>query len=154
MPLDGEHALSAEIAQLRDLGLQDLQARWRSLTGRRSPPHLGKGLLLRLLAYRLQAQAYGDLDAATLRFLDRIAAGPEMQRGKNLPQPDNDRVRPGAVLVREWDGTSHRVMALADGYGWNGQTFRSLSEVARAITGTRWNGPRFFGLRERDRETK
>jgi hypothetical protein len=149
MPLDGEQALSTEIAQLHDFGLPDLQTRWRSLTGRRAPPHLGKGLLLRLLAYRLQADAFGDLDPGTLRFLDRIASGPEMLRGKNLPQPDNDRVRPGAVLVREWEGVSHRVMALADGYAWNGQTYRSLSEVARAITGTRWNGPRFFGLRDR-----
>lgn len=152
MPLDGEDALSAEIAQLRDLGLQDLQTRWRSLTGRRAPPHLSKSLLLRLLAYRLQADTHGDLDPGTLRFLDRIVSGPEIQSGKNLPQPDNDRVRPGAVLVREWEGTSHRVMALADGYGWNGQTYRSLSEVARAITGTRWNGARFFGLRDQDRD--
>jgi hypothetical protein len=154
MPLDGENALASEIAQLRDLGLQDLQTRWRNRTGRRAPAHLGKGLLLRLLAYRLQADAYGDLDPATMRFLDRVAAEPDNHRGKNLPQPDSDRVRPGAVLVREWEGTSHRVMALADGYAWNGQTYRSLSEVARAITGTRWNGPRFFGLRDQDRDRK
>jgi hypothetical protein len=67
---------------------------------------------------------------------------------KSAPLPQASSVRPGTLLVREWDGVLHRVMALDEGFAWNGTSYRSLSEVARAITGTRWNGPRFFGLRE------
>jgi len=147
----GEHkrSLEAEIARLRDLDLDGLRASWRIHTGRRAPVHLSRGLLFRLLAYRLQADALGDLDAGTLRFLERVAADPALRSGKSLPQPDSDRVRPGAILVREWRGVPQHVMALEEGFAWNGRSFRSLSEVARAISGTRWNGPRFFGLRDK-----
>ncbi len=136
-----------EIGHLRGLDLAGLRARWRASTGRAAPAHLAKGLLLRLLAYRLQADALGDLDPGTIRFLERLASD-RVPKGTSIPLPDGDLVRPGALLVREWEGATHRVMALAEGYAWNGGTYRSLSEVARAITGTRWNGPRFFGLRD------
>ena len=150
MPREGSSTShDDEIARLRDLGLHELAARWRSITGRRAPSHLSKGLLLRMLAYRLQADLYGDLDPGTIRFLDRIASDQGLRSGKALPRPDASLASPGAVLMREWDGQHHRVMALQEGFAWNGKTFRSLSEVARAITGTRWNGPRFFGLRDR-----
>jgi hypothetical protein len=149
MPLDQFEPLDVEIARLRDLDLHGLRARWRTATGRRIPAHIPKGLLVRMLAYRLQAEAYGDLDPGTIRFLDRVVSDRTLKAGKTLPQPDADLVRPGAVLTREWEGRQHRVMALADGFAWNGGAYRSLSEVARAITGTRWNGPRFFGLRDR-----
>ena len=141
-------ALAKEIAHLRGLTLESLRARWRSLTGRAAPPHLPKTLLLRVLAYRVQAAALGDLDKATARLLDRIAD--EACSGKRIEVPVPDRVglKPGTVLVREWEGTPQRVMVLADGFAWNGGTYPSLSKVARAITGTRWNGPRFFGLRD------
>src|SRR5215218_3838023 len=137
-----------EIAHLRGLDLDGLRARWRSLTGRVALPHLPKTLLLRVLAYRVQAAALGDLDKATARLLDRIAD--EAQSGKRVEVPVPDRVglKPGTVLVREWEGTPQRVMVLVDGFAWNGTTYQSLSQVARAITGTRWNGPRFFGLRD------
>jgi hypothetical protein len=149
MPLDQHAVIEIEIAQLRALDLESLRARWRTLTGRRVAAHVPKSLLLRMLAYRMQANLFGDLDAATIRFLDRVASDRNLQGTRSLPQPDTDRVRAGALLVREWEGVSHRVTALAEGYAWNGMTYRSLSEVARAITGTRWNGPRFFGLRDR-----
>ena len=88
---------------------------------------------------------HGDLDTASVRALDRLAkAGSD----RSAPLPQASSVRPGTLLVREWDGVLHRVMALEQGFAWNGTSYRSLSEVARAITGTRWNGPRFFGLRE------
>lgn len=137
-----------EVARLGDLDLAVLQARWRSVTGRAAPAAVSKSLLLRMLAYRVQADAMGDLDAETTRFLDRIASRPTTAA---VPLPDRERIGGGGVLVREWEGVTHRVMALKDGYAWNGGTYRSLSEVARAITGVRWNGPRFFGLRDKGR---
>lgn len=148
MKVDKATSLEPEIARLRGLDLEGLRARWRIVTGRRAPMHLPKNLLFRSLAYRMQADVHGDLDAGTIRFLERIVSDPRLQAGSTLPQPDADLVRPGSLLVREWEGVSHRVMALAEGFAWNGATYRSLSHVARAITGTRWNGPRFFGLRD------
>lgn len=140
--------IEVKVARLGDLDLAVLQARWRSVTGKAAPAAVPKGLLLRMLAYRLQADALGDLDADTARFLDRIASSPTTAA---VPLPDRERIGGGGVLVREWEGVTHRVMALKDGYAWNGGTYRSLSEVARAITGVRWNGPRFFGLRDKGR---
>jgi hypothetical protein len=141
-------ALESEIAHLRGLDLDGLRARWRSLTGRAAPAHVPKTLLVQVLAYRLQAAALGDLDPRTARLLDRLAAQERSNGRAKIPIPDRIGIRPGTVLVRDWDGTSQRVMVLADGFAWNGSTYKSLSQVARAITGTRWNGPRFFGLRD------
>ena len=145
MTHDDTTVIEAEIARLRGLDLPSLQARWRTTFGRRAPAHLPKHLLLRILAYRLQAEVHGDLDAASVRCLDRLAkAGSD----KSAPLPQASSVRPGTLLVREWDGVLHHVTTLDEGFSWNGTSYRSLSQVARAITGTRWNGPRFFGLRE------
>jgi hypothetical protein len=141
-------ALENEIAHLRGLDLDGLRARWRSLTGRAAPSHLPKTLLLRVLAYRVQAAALGDLDKPTIRLLDRIADEALAGKRVEVPVPDRAGLKPGTVLVREWEGRPQRVMVLADGFTWNGGTYPSLSKVARAITGTRWNGPRFFGLRD------
>jgi hypothetical protein len=148
-------SLESEIAHLRGLDMDGLRARWRSLTGRRAPRHLSKGLMFRILAcrilaYRIQADALGDLDSATIRYLERIATDADQGSLKSLPRSDGDQIKPGAVLVREWQGTDHHVMALSEGFAWKGQVYRSLSEVARAITGTSWNGPRFFGLRAKE----
>jgi hypothetical protein len=134
---------------LRGLDVHGLRARWRSLTGRAAPAHVPKSLLLRVLAYRVQAAALGDLDRASARLLDRLAAEGRTGERAEVPIPDRVGIRPGTVLVREWEGRSERAMVLAEGYAWNGNTYRSLSQVARAITGTRWNGPRFFGLRDK-----
>lgn len=150
MPLDPKRAAAAEveIAQLRDLDLAALRARWHSLRGRPAPRHLPKHLLLRLLAYQLQAAVQGDLDPATRRYLDRIARADASTTDEPvpLPVPNARPVRPGTVLVRVWAGGVCHVTALDDGFVWNGTTYRSLSQVARAITGTRWNGRRFFGV--------
>ena len=110
-------------------------------------------LLFRIIAYRLQADRPGDLDAETLKVLNQAAGqnGAVSAISKSLARLDQRRFAPppGSVLVREWDRKSHRVMVMPNGYAWNGKSFDSLSQVAFAITGTKWNGPRFFGLRDR-----
>ena len=141
--------LEVEVARLRDLDLRALQARWHTVFRRRAPPHLPRHLLFRVLAYRLQADHLGDLDAESQRLLDR-SGSPEKagQRAVDPGRPTAD-LRPGTVVGREWNGQMQRVAVLADGFAWNGKTYPSLSKVALAITGTRWNGPRFFGLRDK-----
>ena len=139
--------LDVEIAHLRDLDVASLQA--RSQLRRRPSPHLPRHLLFRVLAYRLQAERLGDLDVESRRLLD--GAGPPEDAGKravDLNRPTAE-LRPGTTLAREWNGRMHRVAVLADGFAWNGRTYPSLSKIALAITGTRWNGPRFFGLRDK-----
>lgn len=140
-------ALSAEIASLRDLDLPALRRRWRVLVGKKAPEHLSRSLLVRVLAYRIQARALGDLDRETVRLLDRLAKDKNAQ----VALPEQRSIKPGTLLVREWEGTLQHVMVLEQGFACNGATYSSLSQVARAITGTNWNGPRFFGLRDRKR---
>ena len=141
-----------EIAHLRGLDLRGLRARWQSVFQRPAPDHLTRHLLFSVIAYRLQADRFGDLAHETRQVLDRTnatEAGPVMSaRLANFDQKRTE-LSPGTVLVREWDRQSQRVMVMADGFAWNGQTYDSLSKVAFAITGTKWNGPRFFGLRDK-----
>jgi hypothetical protein len=148
-----EASIEEEIAQLRDLDLKGLRVRWRNAFGKPAPEHLTRYLLFRTIAYRLQADRLGDLDAETHKLLKQAAGQecPASAVAKDLARLDQRRVAPpsGTVLVREWDRKSHRVMVMPDGYAWNGRSFDSLSRVAFAITGTKWNGPRFFGLRDR-----
>ena len=141
--------IDAEIARLRDLDVGDLRARWRTVFKRRPPPHLPRHLLFRVLAYRLQVDHFGDLDTESRRLLD-VARSPE-DAGKRAVDPSRltSDVRPGTILAREWNGRMQRVTVLADGFAWNGKTYPSLSKVALAITGTRWNGPKFFGMRDK-----
>jgi hypothetical protein len=148
-------AVEVEIGRLRGLDIKALRARWRMSFGREAPPQLARHLLFAMLAYRLQAEVMGDLDAETLRFLKQIDLTPSKQTAVPLTQAFERRRRdlsPGTVLTREWGGQHHRVMVLAGGFAWQGQTYRSLSEIAKAITGTKWNGPKFFGLREKQAE--
>jgi len=147
--LPDREALDVEIARLRDLDIAALRSRWHAAFGRRPPPHLTRHLLFRILAYRLQADRLGDLDKASRRLLDG-SGSPEKagQNAANLVRPIAD-VRPGTRLGREWNGRLQRVTVLAEGFAWNGKIYPSLSQVAFAITGTRWNGPRFFGLRDK-----
>jgi hypothetical protein len=146
--LPDRKAIDTEIARLRDLGVEDLRNRWHTVFGRRPHPHLPRHLLFRVLAYRLQADVFGDLDGESQRLLDG-SASPEHAglRAVELARRTAD-LSPGTVLAREWNGQMHRVAVLADGFAWNGKTYPSLSKVALAITGTRWNGPKFFGLRD------
>jgi len=150
--LSPKASVEDEIAQLRDLDLKGLRVRWQNAFGKPAPEHLTRYLLFRVIAYRLQADRFGDLDAETLKVLNQAVGqdGSVSAVSKNLARLDQRRFAspPGTVLVREWDRKSHRVMVVPDGYAWNGKSFDSLSQVALAITGTKWNGPRFFGLRD------
>jgi hypothetical protein len=142
-----------EIAHLRGLDLKGIRSRWQSVFGRPAPAHLTQHLLFAVIAYRLQADRFGDLDHATRQVLDQtVAKEAEPAMAARLASFDQKRtvLTPGTVLVREWDRQSQRVMVMADGFAWNGQTYDSLSKVALAITGTKWNGPRFFGLRNKE----
>ena len=145
-----------EIAHLRGLDLRGIRSRWQSVFGRPAPAHLTRHLLFAVIAYRLQADRFGDLDHATRQVLDRtVAKETEPAMAARLASFDQKRTEltPGTVLVREWDRQSQRVMVMADGFAWNGQSYDSLSKVAFAITGTKWNGPRFFGLRDKEDRT-
>jgi hypothetical protein len=141
--------IDVEIARLRDFDVGALRARWHTVFGRRPSPHLPRHLLFRVLAYRLQADRFGDLDTESRRLLD--GAGSPEDAGRRAADPNRltTDLRPGTMLAREWNGRMQRVTVLADGFAWNGKTYPSLSKVAQAITGTRWNGPRFFGLRDK-----
>lgn len=145
-------ALSAEIARLSDLPIGDLRARWRTVFRRVPPATLSRNLLFRTLAYRLQADRFGDLDAESRRILDSVKLnGPgDTLRGviAGFRRPDW-KLQPGTVLSREWKGKMHRVTITADGLSWENKTYKSLTQIAFAITGTRWNGPRFFGFRKK-----
>jgi hypothetical protein len=147
-----------EIAHLRGLDLGGLRARWQSVFQRPAPAHLTRHLLFAVIAYRVQADRFGDLEHATRQVLDRSDTkeiGPITSARLASFDQKRTKLTPGTVLVREWDRQSQRVMVMADGFAWNGQTYDSLSKVAFAITGTKWNGPRFFGLRDKeDRSTR
>src|SRR5690606_9287554 len=140
-----------EIAHLRGLSLKGLQARWRSETGAVAPAHLPKHLLFAMLAYRLQADALGDLDQATLLLLVKAGASKTREAVQAAAAEHDQRQRdlpPGAILTRQWNDKIYRVMVLDNGFAFDGRSYDSLSAIAHAITGTRWNGPRFFGLRD------
>ena len=145
-------SLDDEIAHLRDLDLHGLRARWKSIFRQQPPPHLPRHLLFAILAYRLQADELGDLDPATARLLRQIAIGAGTLEASRLTDEFGRRraeLKAGTILMREWNAQTHRVMVVDEGFAWNGKTYDSLSKVAFAITGTNWNGPRFFGLRDK-----
>jgi Protein of unknown function (DUF2924) len=130
--------------------LNGLRRQWRAHLGGEPPTHLARWLLMRVLAYRLQAEAFGGLDKSIQRMLrsneERDVAVPFDRRA---PQTRNGvGLKAGALLVREWNGKLERVMVLEEGFAWSGRTFGSLSQIAKAMTGTNWNGHRFFGLRQ------
>ena len=138
-------ALAAEIVGLSKAGIKDLRQRCKTFHGRQPPDGLGRSFLIRAIAYRLQEQAFGGLKPSTRRLLARVAE--EAAAGSSPKRPPVRKAETGPILVREWQGNAHRVTVLGDGVSFNGKHYRSLSEVAREITGSRWSGPRFFGLR-------
>ena len=148
-----ETSIEDEIVHLRGLDLKGLRARWQSVLQRPPPDYLPRHLLFAIIAYRIQADRFGDLDHETRQLLDRTdgkESGTAMSARLVTFDQKRTQLTPGTVLVREWDRRSQRVMVMSDGFAWNGQTYDSLSKVAFAITGTRWNGPRFFGLRDKE----
>jgi hypothetical protein len=138
------------VSDLEGHDLNGLRRQWRAHLGGEPPAHLPRWLLMRVLGYRLQSDAFGDLDKSIRKILrsgkeDGVSApfdrrAPQTREGVGL--------KAGALLVREWNGKLERVMILEEGFAWNGQTFGSLSQIAKAMTGTTWNGHRFFGLRQ------
>lgn len=135
-----------QIAALPSLPTPRLKAMWRELTGTEPPP-FNRPFLIRRLAYRIQELAFGGLSAKAERRLDDLIDELENPKKAKAKLKDPTTPIPGTRLIREWQGVMHEVTTLADGYEYQGRRFKSLSAVARVITGTRWNGPLFFGLR-------
>ena len=141
----------ARLATLKAMSVKDLKTEWEKLIGSAAPNNSRTFLEIRI-AYRIPELTYGGPDRETRRMLDLLADEVEgLARRKNqIADPRNPVT--GTKLIREWDSIEHTVTVLKDGFDWQGRKFKSLSAVARAITGTRWNGYRFFGLRECKRE--
>ena len=138
--------LDSEIWQLPDLSHVGLKERWCSLFGNSAPKHISRKLMERAIAFRLREKTLGIPTAETKRRLRNIAAA--IHDGREESVSLGPRIRPGTRLVRSWQGTTHIVDVETDGFVWQGARHASLSGIAKAITGTNWNGPRFFGLRE------
>ena len=140
--------LDAQIEGLKSANLEALQRHWKSTFSKPCPSHLPRHLLLGMLAYRLQAHAHGDVSQDHKKYLNDVGRAASRDSETAIPKfsPESKRFKPGTVFVREHDGVEHRVVATPDGLLWGAETYSSLSAVARAITGTNWNGRRFFGL--------
>jgi hypothetical protein len=136
-------SLKSELAALGDLSRTQLQERWRGLYGSDPPEQIHRQLLTLAIAHRLQVKALGGINFSTRRALEKII---KETSSKTTIKGDKG-VSTGVVLVRVWHGETHHVSTLRDGVEYRGKLYRSLSEVARQITGTRWSGPRFFGLK-------
>lgn len=141
MQSDCDHALEAQVARIRALGLNELRSLWRSMFRASPPPAFTKDLIARFISWHLQEQALGGLANNVAKLLDGLTRN---------DKPRLRRLKPGTVLIREYRGERHTVTVIHDGYLWREGIYASLSTIARAITGTAWNGPRFFGLRTAD----
>lgn len=137
--------VKAELDRLPTTSIADLRKRYRELFRAEPPKAFGPDLLRRGIAHRIQEKAYGGVSASTRRLLDQLVKAAMAKPNGRLELPR--RIKPGSELVRTWKGKTYRVMVMADGFAYDGQRFASLSEIASEITGTKWNGPRFFGLR-------
>lgn len=145
-PVTDAAAIAVEVARIHALAPDGLRRTWRAVFGRTPPASLSTGLLARMIVWHIQQRAFGGLDRDTRRFLDSLArAGASRRR----------QLKPGTVLVRDYQGQRHTVTVGREGFEWQGATYASLSAIARDITGTSWSGPRFFALKDpRDRATK
>ena len=139
--------LDVEIAQLRDLDIAGLRERWRLVLRKKAPARLSRHLMFRVLAHRMQENVLGGLDRDSERLLDRLSSKSHLDQKPFGNEQRRIVLRLGTVLGREWNGRMYRITVVADGFSFDGTTYRSLSKVALLITGTRWNGPKFFGLR-------
>ena len=138
-------ALETEIGRLPNLGLFELRNRWKTLFGHPAPKSLRRNFLARAVAYQMQVEAYGGLSDATKRRLREIVNA--VRTGDANAMLGSSRIKTGTQMIRQWRNATHTVTALAEGFEWNGQTYKSLSAVANAITGTNWNGFAFFGIK-------
>ena len=137
--------IASELARLEGLAILEVRQEWRRLHQTPPPMRLSRDILLRGIAHKLQERALGGLSKSTLHKLQSSDSdGQPMRKSQRRPRAS---FKPGTRLVREWHDVTHTVIILADGVEWRGQRYRSLSVVAREITGARWSGPRFFGLK-------
>lgn len=134
-------SLEEELAAIAAASLDQLRPRFRALFRVPAPDCLSRDMIARLIVHRLQEQRLGKLDRSLAEQIDRLGRGQEPRR----------RLKAGTMLVREHEGIMHEVVVVSDGFLWNGKTYASLSIIAKQITGTSWNGPRFFGLRLRSK---
>ena len=151
LPRPGEDAardetVLAQLAMLKTMSVVELKTEWRRLFGSDAPNNSRPFLELRL-AYRIQELSYGGLSRGTVRVLDALADELHGKPGRNAAIRDARAPVAGTRLVRQWDGVEHTVTVLRDGFEFQGRRYKSLSAIARTITGTRWNGWRFFGMR-------
>jgi len=137
-------SLSEQIECVQQLTLAELRAEWRRLF-RTQPPSLSRDLIIRAIAYRLQEAAHGGLPKAMRRKLVSLAN--ELKADGQISADPGPQIKPGARLVREWRGRTHLVTVTDEGFDYAGRSYPSLTKIAHAITGARWSGPRFFGLR-------
>jgi Protein of unknown function (DUF2924) len=144
-------AVDDELDRLATMPIARLRVRYREVFRTEPPKAFGPDLLRRSIAHRIQEKAYGGLSGPAQRLLDQAMKAFAVKPNGKIVLPR--RIKPGSVLVREWKGKSHRVMVLAEGFAYDGETYSNLSEIAVLITGTRWNGPRFFGLRSKAEES-
>ena len=145
-------SLDALVAGLADLDADQLRLQWRNHLGGAPPAHLPRWLLGKVLAQRIQIATLGGLDKSTLRAIRQATGDGEDSQGRpfaprNPATKEGIGLKAGALLVREWNGALQRVMVLEKGFAWNGKTYGSFSQIAKAVTGTSWNGHRFFALR-------
>ena len=143
-------AVVAELDRLPAMSIAELRKRFRELFRAEPPNAFGPDLLRRSIAHTIQEKAYGGLPSPARRLLDQLVKAASAKPNGRLELPQ--RIKPGSELVRTWNGKTYRVVVMADGFAYGGKTSASLSEIAAAITGTKWNGPRFFGLRPASRE--
>jgi hypothetical protein len=139
----GDLEVLRRLEALRDLSLDELRKEWRRLY-RSQPPRLSRDLLVRAIAYRIQEHRYGGLSKATSRKL--AALGKAHQLGEKITVEGAQQIRAGTRLMREWSGRTHMVTVEENGFTYTERSYRSLTAIARDITGARWSGPRFFGL--------
>jgi len=145
------YGLERDLIALQEMKTPALQQKWREVFKSEPPAKMRAGFLQRAIAYRLQEATFGGLKSSTKKELQRLALA---MRARSIPAlAGNSLVRtpartlsPGTQLMREWNGAIQRVDVVSDGFVWKGQSFRTLSAVAVAITGTKWSGPKFFGL--------
>lgn len=146
-----DSVVQVELEGLANMPIAQLRGRYKEVYRAEPPKAFGPDLLRRSIAQRLQEKAYGGLSRSTQRLLDQMMKAYAAKPNGRIILPR--RIKPGSVLVRIWKGNSHRVMVLADGFAYDGKTHTNLSEIAGLITGTNWNGPRFFGLRPKAPES-
>lgn len=139
--------MAERVHALPNCSYRELGEQWRNVWGSEPPHKASREFLIRAIAYGIQVQAFGGLDDKTLRLLQKASSA-----NAERPKAKRNRLGPGSKLFREWHGVSHEVLVLDKGFAWRGETHRSLSAIARAITGAHWNGWAFFGLKRPPKE--